>query len=103
MHHHEALYSDTEGQKERFLSQWSQIAKHFKDYPAELLFEVLNEPHGDLTPQLWNSFFADALEVIRETNPDRVVLMGTANYGGPGGLPYIQLISSLVITSLSFI
>jgi len=91
MHHHEDLYSDPEGQKERFLSQWSQIAKHFKDYPDELLFEVLNEPHGDLTPQLWNSFFADALEVIRETNPDRVVLMGTANYGGLGGLPYIQL------------
>lgn len=91
MHHHEALYSDTEGQKERFLSQWSQIAEYFKDYPAELLFEVLNEPHGNLTPQLWNSFFSDALEVIRETNPDRMVLMGTADYGGLGGLPYIQL------------
>ncbi|MGQ1891000.1 cellulase family glycosylhydrolase [Thermophagus sp. OGC60D27] len=91
MHHHEALYADPEGEKARFLSQWSQIADYFRDYPQDLLFEVLNEPHGALTPQRWNTFFSEALEVIRTTNPNRVVLMGTAEYGGLQGLPYIQL------------
>lgn len=33
MHHHEALYEDPEGQKARFISQWQQIADHFRDYP----------------------------------------------------------------------
>lgn len=90
MHHHEELYANPEGQKERFLSQWSQIAEYFKDYPPELLFEVLNEPHGELSPGLWNTFFADALEAIRTTNPKRVVLMGTASYGGLSGVPDLQ-------------
>jgi len=91
MHHHEALYEDPAGQKDRFLSQWDQIANHFQDYPDSLLFEVLNEPHGNLTPELWNEYFADALTVIRNTNPTRMVLMGTAEYGGLGGIVHLQI------------
>lgn len=91
MHHHEALYEDPAGQKERFLSQWYQIADYFKDYPDLLLFEVMNEPHGNLTPDLWNEFFANALVEIRKTNPTRMVIMGVAEYGGLGGIPNLQL------------
>ncbi|HEY3405264.1 MAG TPA: cellulase family glycosylhydrolase [Ohtaekwangia sp.] len=91
MHHHEALYEDPAGQKERFLSMWEQIADHFKNYPDKLLFEVLNEPHGNVTPEVWNEYFADALAVIRETNSTRVVLMGVADYGGLGGISKLEL------------
>src|SRR5690606_8958616 len=91
MHHHEALFEDPNGQKERFLSQWAQIAEHFKDYSDSLLFEVLNEPHGNLTPALWNEFFKDALTEIRKTNPTRIVLMGVAEYGGLAGLPELEV------------
>ncbi|MDZ7607707.1 MAG: cellulase family glycosylhydrolase [Cyclobacteriaceae bacterium] len=91
MHHHEALFDNPDGQKERFLSQWYQIADYFKNYPDTLLFEVMNEPHGNLTPEKWNTFFADALTEIRKTNPTRMVLMGTADYGGLGGLSKLQV------------
>ena len=91
MHHHDTLYEHPEEEKPRFISQWSQIASHFKDYPDSLLFEVLNEPHGNLTPEKWNVFFADALEAIRSTNPERYVLMGTAEYGGLSGVKYLEL------------
>ncbi len=91
MHHHEALFEDPAGQKDRFLSQWSQIAQFFKDYPDSLLFEVLNEPHGNLTPALWNEFFSDALDEIRKSNPTRTVLMGVAEYGGLGGIVHLDL------------
>jgi hypothetical protein len=91
MHHHETLYEDPAGQKDRFLSQWDQIANRFKDYPDSLLFEVLNEPHGNLTPALWNEYFSDALSEIRKTNPTRIVLMGTAEYGGLGGIVHLQI------------
>jgi len=91
MHHHEALFEDPDGQKERFLSQWYQIADYFKSYSDTLLFEVMNEPHGNLTPDKWNTFFTDALTEIRKTNPTRMVLMGTADYGGLGGLSKLQV------------
>ncbi|WP_304232017.1 cellulase family glycosylhydrolase [Jiulongibacter sediminis] len=91
MHHHEDVFEDPEGVKDRFLSQWSQIGDFFKDYNERLLFEVLNEPHGNLSPEKWNSYFAEALEVIRETNPDRAVLIGVAQYGGLGALPQLKI------------
>ena len=91
MHHHEALYDDPDGQKDRFLAQWKQISEYFKDYPGTLLFEILNEPHGNLTADKWNVFLVDALAKIREDNPDRVVLIGTAEYGGLGGLSSLDI------------
>lgn len=91
MHHHDQLFEAPDESKARFLSQWSQISGHFKDYDANLLFEVLNEPHANLTPEKWNLFFKEALEVIRENNPTRTVLLGIAEYGGLGGLPKLEI------------
>lgn len=91
MHHHEALYENPEEQDERFLAMWKQIADFFKDYPDSLLFELLNEPHGNLTPEKWNELYPKALDSIRLTNPERIVVIGTANYGGLGGLPYLEI------------
>jgi endoglucanase len=91
MHHHETLFEDPDGQKDRFLAQWEQIADFFKDYPDSLVFEVLNEPHNNLTPEKWNEFFAEALGIIRESNPTRVVLLGTAEYGGLAGVRHLQI------------
>lgn len=91
MHHHDALFENPENNKERFLAQWKQISEFFANYPDSLLFEILNEPHGNLTAAKWNVFAADALETIREDNPERIVLVGTPDWGGLGGLPYLQL------------
>ncbi|EON75220.1 Endoglucanase [Lunatimonas lonarensis] len=90
MHHHDALFVSPVDEKEKFLAQWAQIAAHFESYPETLLFEVLNEPHAALTPRLWNVFFADALTVIRQTNPTRGVLMGTSEFGGVSGIAHLD-------------
>ncbi len=91
LHHHNALYADPEGQKDRFLAHWTQISEAFQEHPETLLFEVLNEPHDNLSPEMWNVFFAEALQIIRRTNPERIVLMGTAEYGGLRAVPNIEL------------
>lgn len=91
MHHHEALLTDVSGQKERFLSQWTQISEYFKNYSDSLIFEVLNEPNSSVTPEIWNTLFPEALQKIRLTNPKRYVLMGTAEWGGLGGLAKLVL------------
>ena len=91
MHHHDQLFAKPEESKARFLSQWTQLSGYFKGYDENLLFEVLNEPHGNLTPDKWNLFFSEALAVIREKNPTRAVLIGVAEYGGLGGLPRLEI------------
>jgi endoglucanase len=91
MHHHDSLIANPDKQKARFLSQWNQIAQYFKNYPDSLLFEVLNEPNGNLTAAKWNTFFSDALSEIRKTNPTRCVIMGLAEWGGLAGLNSLQI------------
>ena len=86
MHHHDSLYARPDELKPMFLAQWKQIASLFKNYPDSLLFEVLNEPHGNLDAGRWNTFFAEALQTIRVNNPQRTVLLGLAEWGGLSAL-----------------
>jgi len=91
IHHYEEIMTDPAAHKTRFLALWEQIATHFRNYPDSLYFEILNEPNGNLTPVIWNTYLAEGLSKIRETNPTRIVIIGTANWGGIGGLSQLQL------------
>ncbi len=91
VHHYQGLFDRPHEQEDRFLAMWDQIAGAYRGYPRTLLFEILNEPHGKLTPQLWNVQLARALAVIRRSNRDRVVLIGTAAHGGTGALDQLIL------------
>lgn len=85
-HHCEPLFQDPQGARERFLAIWGQLSAHYSAYPRTLLFEILNEPHGKLTPALWNPLMKEALAKIRARNPDRVVVLEGGGWGGVGGL-----------------
>ena len=75
-HEYTAMADKPETKKEIFLSFWRQVAPRYKDMPSNVLFEILNEPNGQLTPELWNNFLAEALAIIRESNPTRTVVIG---------------------------
>ncbi len=94
IHHYNELMENPQQHRQRLMKLWEQIAGHYKDYTEELVFEILNEPHDNLTPNLWNQYLADALEIIRQTNPKRVVAIGTANWGGFGGLQDLEMPSN---------
>ncbi len=91
IHHYEELMKQPEAHVERFLSLWRQISARYAAYPDSLYFELLNEPTDKLTPELWNDYLSRALAVVREGNPDRAVIVGTAEWGGLRGLPKLVL------------
>lgn len=91
MHHHDELMNDPDGQKARFVSMWKQITQYFSGYSDSLLFELLNEPHGDLTAEKWNNLLTEGIQAIRESDSTRFILVGVAEYGGLGGLSQLQL------------
>jgi endoglucanase len=66
--------------QQQFLAFWRQISAHCQKLPPEVLFEVLNEPFGKLTESLWNEYFAEALALIREKNPTRLVIVGPGHW-----------------------
>jgi aryl-phospho-beta-D-glucosidase BglC (GH1 family) len=91
MHHHEELMKDPQGQRERFIQQWSQIAEWFSSKPDTLHFELLNEPHENLTAEIWNGLLIEGLEAIRYHSPNRPVVIGPAGWGGINGLEKLAL------------
>lgn len=59
----------------RLLSMWKQIAQRYANHSPRLIFEIYNEPHGRSEPR-WNDMLSRALRVIRQSNPERAVVIG---------------------------
>ena len=79
-HHYEEMMWDPWSNKDRYLGIWQQVAEHYKDYSSQVLFELLNEPNDQLNASLWNQYLAEALAVVRETNPGRDVVIGPSSW-----------------------
>jgi endoglucanase len=91
LHNFTDVAKDPEAFKPRIMAFWRQIARRFRDAPDSLLFEILNEPNGKLTPGLWEEYWSEALAVIRATNPNRAVVIGPPFWNGIGGLDQLTL------------
>jgi endoglucanase len=75
----------------RFVMIWQQIAQRFRSKSTHLLFELYNEPHGRLQPAKWNDLAARALNVVRKSDPIRVVVIGPTNWNGADALSTLRL------------
>jgi endoglucanase len=75
LHNYDELMKHPDANSARFVALWAQIARRYRKVPEAVCFELLNEPHGDLTADAWNTLLADALRVVRATNPTRTVVV----------------------------
>jgi endoglucanase len=91
IHHYNALDQDPEGHMDRFLALWKQIAEHYKDKPNTLVFELMNEPHDKLNATAWNMILKKAIEVIRESNPTRTLMVGPVQWNQIAYLKNLKL------------
>ncbi|MBN2806535.1 MAG: glycoside hydrolase family 5 protein [Prolixibacteraceae bacterium] len=91
MHEFNAMADDPVGKKEMFLSVWRQLAPRYQYQPSSVLFEILNEPNRKLTVELWNEYLVEAIAIIRESNPERTLIIGPGNWNGIESLPTLEL------------
>ncbi|MHC2337133.1 glycoside hydrolase family 5 protein [Bradyrhizobium sp. USDA 4454] len=58
---------------------WRQIASRYaRKYPT-LVFEILNEPGGNMTSAEWNALLGECLAIVRDSNPTRKVVVAILN------------------------
>ena len=91
VHHYDEIFEDPAAHKDRFLALWDQIATRYQNEPKTVFFEILNEPHAALDANAWNALLVDALATIRQTNPDRQVIVGPAHWNNLSELPNLVL------------
>ncbi|MGL6172960.1 MAG: glycoside hydrolase family 5 protein [Vibrio sp.] len=108
-HHFDELFynkNEFDQHRQRLLSFWNQIAQRFplSEYDEEqLVFEFLNEPHGNLGVKEWNALVADLTKLIWLDNASsqhnslgqRKIMIGTADWGGPTKLNDLVLPDSV--------
>lgn len=80
IHHYEAIMVDPDGEMAKFTALWGQIATRFADYPSDLWFEALNEPKEQLTGDALAAMQRAAVDTIRKTNPDRIIILGADDW-----------------------
>ncbi|HEX5400026.1 MAG TPA: glycoside hydrolase family 5 protein [Verrucomicrobiae bacterium] len=81
IHHFDGLDTNPAAATDEFLKLWSQVAAHYEQFPAQLAFELDNEPHDRATTTVMNSLYARALAEIRENNPHRTIFVEPGNWG----------------------
>jgi endoglucanase len=77
--------------EERLVNIWRQLALRYQDRPPQLLFELLNEPHGRLDAEAWNALAPRVLAAVRASNPTRTVLIGPVEWNSIQELPKLRL------------
>ncbi|MGC4003573.1 MAG: glycoside hydrolase family 5 protein [Pirellulales bacterium] len=91
IHHYDEMDKAPTEHRERFLALWTQIAEHYQNAPPTVVFELLNEPHDKLTPELWNEIVPEALKIVRAKHPQRNVVIG------PGSWNNVNFLSKLAL------
>ncbi|NJB35059.1 glycoside hydrolase family 5 protein [Croceivirga sp. JEA036] len=83
--------AESDGVKDRLAKLWTQIAVRFRDYSDYVIFETLNEPRHENTPEEWsggtvegrdmvNAYHQVSLDAIRATggnNETRKIMIST--------------------------
>lgn len=74
----------------RLKAFWRQVSQHFKGAPPAVIFEILNEPNGEMDA-VWNDVLAENLQIIRESHPDRWVIVGPKGWNSMAHLDSLRL------------
>lgn len=90
-HHFDELMEYPIDRKKKFLSIWWQLSERYKDYSDKLIFEVLNEPTGQLQGELWNNYLLEAVFTIRVNSPNRYLVIGPDTMNTIQGLVRLKI------------
>lgn len=90
-HHYDAIFQNPQAESERFTAIWRQIAERFQGADDMVWFELLNEPHANITDANLLSILEPALAEVRATNPTRPVVIGGQNWSGINSLTTLPL------------
>jgi endoglucanase len=86
LHHYNELMARPKAHYERLYALWEQISEALAGAPDSVILELLNEPNDRMTVGRTDRVNARLLEIVRQSHPDRWVVVGGANWGNLGAL-----------------
>ncbi|WP_255373600.1 glycoside hydrolase family 5 protein [Chitinophaga sp. CF118] len=93
---------DQDAAQERFLQIWRELSAELKKYPvSQVAYELLNEPVAD-SAQQWNDLLAKGIQLIRQLEPNRVIIAGSNQFESYSTFPQLKIPAGEKRTILSF-
>ena len=84
------LWVDTAAQ-DNFIRLWENLSEFLKDYPNDMVaYELMNEPVAPDHEQ-WNVLIHRAIKVIRQKEPNRVIIFGSNRWQQPFSFPFLKV------------
>jgi endoglucanase len=84
------LWTDPKEQ-EHFLSLWAELSRRLRVFPVDAVaYEIMNEPVAD-DHEDWNKLINAAHQLIRASEPDRVLVFGSNLWQIPSTLPALKV------------
>ena len=86
VHHYRDLFRDPDKHEPNIAAIWQQLSARYANFSHDLIFELVNEPTQKMTIERTDKLNRRLLSIVRETNPNRWVLFGTAQWGSLHGM-----------------
>ncbi len=90
-HNYEECATDPDDCSTKLTNVWTALATHYQNAPGNVMFELLNEPNGKLDAATWNAWLPGLVAAVRQTNPDRNIVIGPTMWNSPDQLATLQL------------
>ncbi|MDP4182620.1 MAG: cellulase family glycosylhydrolase [Bacillota bacterium] len=87
----DGIYCEPQKNYEIFINVWKQIAKRYKKCDSSVYYELLNEPHGNLTSKIWNDLLSKTIDEIRKIDSYHTIVLTAADWGTAYGLKDLMI------------
>ena len=78
-HDFDACQQDAELCERKLLAFWTAAGRYFSGRHPSAVFELLNEPAGDLSQEKWNDLSTRLVRILRANNPKRTIIVAALN------------------------
>ena len=90
-HNYTECAKDVDGCGVLLSNVWYDLALRYQTAPSNVIFEILNEPNGNLDKDIWNGWLPDLVAQVRQFDPSRNIIIGPTMWNSPDQLDTLKL------------
>lgn len=102
LHHFQPLMENPGAHADTFVAIWQELSAHYSGASDGLIFELLNEPSGELTTAKAAELYRRAMPIIRRDNPERWVILGGGHWSDESELAMLPVLDDRTAHTFHF-
>lgn len=76
--------------RKAYISFWKDVAKRYADNPGVVVYDLMNEPHGEVAKTEWSGYAKELTAAIREVDKTHTIMVEPQEWGWAHGFPLLE-------------